>query len=144
MNGKTQLAEIIAELQPSLSATPYVFCSLKNGSYGDLAEAEPLACIREEEGLSVVIPQPQADRLHLSYDGVFQCLTLRVHSSLQSVGLSALLTKELAARGISANIIAGHYHDHLLVPAERASEALETVQNLQSRPPSYTGGPSAP
>jgi len=37
----------------------------------------------------------------------------------------------LAAYEISANVIAGYYHDHIFVPEQFADEALERVRNLK-------------
>ena len=46
-------------------------------------------------------------------------------STLEQVGLTALFSRALADAGISCNVLAGVHHDHLLVPADRADEALE-------------------
>ena len=60
----------------------------------------------------------------------FRCITLRVHSSLRAVGLTAAVSAELARHGVSANVVAGYCHDHVLVPSEQAEEALGHLQNL--------------
>ena len=54
-----------------------------------------------------------------------------VHSSLEAVGLTAIVSGKLAAYEISANVIAGYYHDHIFVPEQFADEALERVRNLK-------------
>jgi len=46
-------------------------------------------------------------------------ITLMVHSALDSVGLTAAVTRQLADEGISCNVVAGYFHDHLFVPADR-------------------------
>ena len=56
-------------------------------------------------------------------------LTLEVHSSLESVGLTAAVSARLAARGIACNVIAGYHHDHLLVPVARADDAIEALSS---------------
>ena len=38
----------------------------------------------------------------------------------------------LADAGVPCNMLAGYYHDHLLVPSERAAEALELLRTLAS------------
>jgi uncharacterized protein len=134
MPAKTNLHDILRQLGPELLPTSYVFCTLANGRYGDFQQTSPLACIQESEGLSLVLPKTQADAHALPYEGIFRCISLRVHSSLQSVGLSAAIAQCLADAAIGVNIIAGFHHDHLLVPAERATEALGCIERLGRDP----------
>ena len=58
------------------------------------------------------------------------CITLRIHSSLAAVGLTAAVSGALAAEGISANMIAGFHHDHILLPAADADRALDILKGL--------------
>ena len=60
----------------------------------------------------------------------FRCITLRVHSSLLAVGLTAAVSAALARHAVSANMVAGYFHDHVLVPSDRAEEALKHLENL--------------
>jgi len=57
-------------------------------------------------------------------------LRVTVHTSLESVGLTAAISGALAARGIPANVLAGFHHDHLLVPEERADDAIAVLRSL--------------
>ena len=57
-------------------------------------------------------------------------LTVSVHSSLEAVGLTAALANVLAARGIACNVLAGYFHDHLVVPLDRADEAIAALEAL--------------
>ena len=90
----------------------------------------PLATIQEEEGITWIITQDQADRLKLAYEQTFSRITLNVYSSLTAVGLTAAVSTRLAHRGISANVVAGYYHDHIFVASADAAKALQTLQNL--------------
>ncbi len=89
------------------------------------------ATVREDEGLTVVLRRERADELGLAYDYVAAWITLRVDSTLEQVGLTALFSRALADAGISCNVLAGLRHDHLLVPADRADEALEVLRGLR-------------
>ena len=60
----------------------------------------------------------------------FRCITLRVHSSLHAVGLTAAVSAELARHAVSANVVAGFYHDHVLVPAAQADAAVRLLEDL--------------
>jgi hypothetical protein len=59
-------------------------------------------------------------------------LTLTVHSALDAVGLTAAVAAALAAEGIPANVLAGYVHDHLLVPVERADDAIAAIRALSA------------
>ena len=133
MSGETQIAVLLAELQPLLQPASYVFCSLPAASYGDHAELQPVASFVEPEGLTLVVKQSQADRLGWPYEACFRCVTLKVHSSLQAVGLTAAVSTSLAEHHISANMLAGYYHDHLFVPAEQAELAVQVLQELSQK-----------
>ena len=50
--------------------------------------------------------------------------------ALEAVGLTAAVSQALAQAGISCNIVAGYYHDHLFVPADEAKRALEVLEAL--------------
>ena len=56
--------------------------------------------------------------------------TIREPEGLTAVGLTAAVSTALARAGISCNVIAGYHHDHLLVPADRADEALHVLAGL--------------
>lgn len=129
MNPITELHELLARLSPRLEPGEYLFCTLR-GVVEPPAHLQALATIREPEGLSLVIDQHQAQGLGLPASGPFRLITLRVHSSLEAVGLTAAVSTALAGAGISANVIAGYHHDHLLVPAGRAGQALAVLQDL--------------
>ncbi|CCA53561.1 hypothetical protein SVEN_0274 [Streptomyces venezuelae ATCC 10712] len=57
-------------------------------------------------------------------------ITLRVHSALDAVGLTAAVAGALAEAGLSCNVVAGFHHDHLFVEHARAQEALAVLDRL--------------
>ena len=65
----------------------------------------------------------------------FRCawITLTVHSALQAVGLTAAFSAALGEVGISCNVVAGVFHDHLFVPVDRAHDAMDALRALQAR-----------
>ena len=128
MSGERDLSRLLAGMQPELNSGIYVFCTVAGGQCNEYAHLEPIASYREAEGLSLVVRREKADQAGLSYDGLFRCITLTVHSSLEAVGLTAAVAGALAEQGISANVIAAYYHDHLFVPEGRAEDALETLK----------------
>ena len=87
----------------------------------------------EAEATTVVLPAAAAEERGLA--ATFPCrrIELRVHSALDAVGLTAAVAGALADAGLSANVIAGAHHDHLLVAADSAEQALAVVQDLVTR-----------
>lgn len=130
MAGEMDLDRLVATMSPQLQPASYVFCTVADARYGNFAEANPIATFQEAEGLTLVLEQVQADLLGLAYEGTFRCITLLVHSSLEAVGLTAVISKTLTHHNISANVIAGYYHDHVFVPSERAEEATAVLTQL--------------
>ena len=128
--GESRLQQLLASVSPALSDEEYVFCSFANARYGDHAGLEPLAAMQEQEGLTLVLPRTRADAAGHAYAAVFRCITLGVHSSLTAVGLTAAFSRALASREISANVVSGYYHDHILVPAHRAGDAMAAIRAL--------------
>jgi hypothetical protein len=133
MTGETDLSKMLASLAPKLQDEEYIFCTMEDGRYGDHPELEPIASFMEAEGLTLVIPKHHADEHGIPYEAVFKCITLSVHSSLEAVGLTAVVATKLAAEGISANVIAAFYHDHVFVQANRAKAALAALTSLADR-----------
>lgn len=128
MAGESALATLLGSLAPQLNPGTYVFCSLA----ADQA-IEPqhiIGSIREAEGLSLILAREQADRLGLSYDYIAAWISLSVHSALSAVGLTAAFAGALAVAGISCNVVAGYYHDHLFVAAADAERAMAVLRQL--------------
>lgn len=125
------LGVLLRTMSPVLDTASYVFVTLE-GDYGAAAALAPLASFAEAEGLSVVVRQSEADSSGLEYNGVFRCIKLCVHSSLQAVGLTAAVATALTESGISANVVAATQHDYVFVPETDSTEALTILLNLSA------------
>ena len=128
--GSTDLQQLLANMSPELRDGEFVFLSIAGAVYGDHVSLQPLATMHEDDGLTLVVPKHLADVHHHHYEGIFRCITLQVHSSLEAVGLTAAFAKQLTLSGISANVIAGFFHDHLFVPIDDADRAIEALLAL--------------
>ncbi|MFJ3923205.1 ACT domain-containing protein [Streptomyces sp. NPDC090022] len=131
MSGESDLDTLISGMRPELNEGRYVFCTVP----GDAVPAgvRPVVTVQEAEGLTLVLREEEADAAALAYDYVAGWITLRVHSALDAVGLTGAFASELAAHGLSCNVIAGYHHDHLFVPVERAAEAVAVLRDLAAR-----------
>lgn len=123
---ESRLPELLAGLSAQLRPGRYVFatCAVVPGG------VQVLASVVEPEGPSLVMSQEDADRAGLAYDFVAAWITVGVPSALHAVGLTAAVSTALAGAGVSCNVIAGRHHDHLLVPDDRAQDALGVLREL--------------
>ena len=118
MAGERDLARLLKSLRPKLYPERYAFAATLDASLRD----GQFALIREDEGLTSIQPHPEGEWARIS---------LKVHSSLEAVGLTAELSARLTEKGISANIVAALHHDHLFVPWDRRDEALAILHGLE-------------
>lgn len=128
MNGETNLDKLLKTMQPLLNSGSFVFCSVADTTA--INEADIIFSFKEKEGITVVVPQQTADVLQLHYSFVASWITLTVHSSLEAVGLTAAFSKALAAAGISCNVVAAYYHDHIFVNKNDADKAMEVLSSF--------------
>nr|ELY5255993.1 ACT domain-containing protein [Vibrio cholerae] len=126
MSGIKNLELLLQSMSPELMAGDYVFCTV-DGALSDYISLEPIATFREPEGLTLVLEAEKAQQAGLESSVLFSLITLTVHSSLEAVGLTAAFATKLAEHGISANVIAGYYHDHIFVQKEKAQQALQAL-----------------
>ena len=110
----------------------YAYCVVPHGA--DISALAPVATVREQEGLTIVVAEAQAIAADLSIVLRAAWITLNVHSDLHSVGLTAEVSRALSQANISCNVIAGSFHDHVFVPAESSLAALKVLRGLQQSP----------
>ncbi|MYM60017.1 ACT domain-containing protein [Vibrio sp. OCN044] len=129
MSGITDLDQLLSSIQPKLSDGEFVFSTVE-GDLQNYTELKPLASFIEAEGLTLVLEKGIAEKSGIDFEGVYRQITLTVHSSLEAVGLTAAVSTKLASKGISANVIAAYYHDHIFVPASKANAALAALMEF--------------
>jgi uncharacterized protein len=122
MSGEKNLQLLLKNMQPELILGDYVFCQVDNISLIDLDKI--VLFFREKEAITLVLKKETADDLQLPYNFVAAWICLKVHSSLEAVGLTAAFSTALAKEGISCNVVAGYYHDHIFVPKNEAERVI--------------------
>lgn len=134
MDGADDLAQLLASMDPVTDRVAYVFCSVPGPAWPPAVPAgvTAVATVLEDEGTTLIVARDQALAAGLDHDPGFVAarITLRVHSALDAVGLTAEVAGALAEAGISANVVAGRHHDHLFVPWDRTDSALAVLDDL--------------
>ncbi|MEM7666540.1 MAG: ACT domain-containing protein [Pseudomonadota bacterium] len=122
----SDLRDMLAGMEPHLHDDPYRFLAVPDEDAKADWIGEPFAIIREDEAATIITAarDPQAK------GALFARITLKVHSALEGVGLTAAVSTALADAGIACNVIAGFHHDHLFVPWDRREEAAGILRNL--------------
>ncbi|KAE9650865.1 ACT domain-containing protein [Pseudomonas sp. PB106] len=128
MAGETSLTTLLRSMSPQLNAGEYVFCTLPGGQLP--SGVDIIGSFREQEGLTVILERSDAEQASFSFDYVAAWITLNVHSALEAVGLTAAFATALGKAGISCNVIAGYYHDHLFVGQADAEHAMQVLRDL--------------
>jgi uncharacterized protein len=130
MTGEKNLTALLQQMRPTLHEGSFVFCSVPTGQVLDIDEASIVMRFREQEGETLILPRAAADALGISYHYESAWITLTVHSALEAVGLTAAFSTALAAAGISCNVVAGYYHDHIFVDVRDAEKAMHALKNI--------------
>lgn len=128
MIGERDLRTLLSGMRPQLNPGRYVFTTVPGEAVP--TRVTPVVTVTEPEGVTLVLPEAEADEAGLTHEYTAGWITLRVHSSLDAVGLTAAVSLALADVGLSCNVVAGFHHDHLFVPYDRAAEAVDVLETL--------------
>ena len=153
--GEMNLDVLLANMVPELLPQEYVFAALSYTGVAadtaqqarkalceamfDEADNSVIALFKEKEGLTVYCTEcflatlPQEIVLEASKP--MAMITLQIHSALDAVGLTAAFATELGQHEMSANVMAGFYHDHIFISGgmEMGQQAVEVLQGLSAR-----------
>jgi hypothetical protein len=129
MASSQKLSQLLSSMRPELQPGIYVYCAWPADQAwpGPL----PLASFHEKEALTLVLTEQQAIEHQLDIFFRVRWISLTLVSELDAVGLTAAFATALTEAGVSCNVFAGLYHDHILVPLEQAEAAMKALELLQ-------------
>ena len=122
MPAEKNLKRLLKTMKPKLNIGEFVFCSVKDLTAIDLEDI--VLIFKEDEAITIILKKEIADTLKLDYSFISSWITLTVHSSLEAVGLTAAFSSALSDNGISCNVVAAFYHDHIFVDTKDAQKAM--------------------
>lgn len=130
MSGIIDLQKTLQSIKVVCDDVRYGFASIEDESLIDRDLV--LATFHENNQLAIIAPQQYLADQKIECEGPYAKLTIDVHTSLELVGLTAVMATKLADHGISANVVAAFYHDHVFVQYDLREKARELLENLKS------------
>ena len=122
--GETDLQRLLAGLAPELAERPR---AIRSQATDASVPAEAIMSFRENEGTTTIV---MVDEDESADEPLWAQITLRIHSSLEAVGMMAAIAAALTARDIPCNAVSAYYHDHLFVPWPRRDDTLAALRGL--------------
>lgn len=120
--GETDLQRLLSGLAPVLVERPR---AIRTQAMHVPIPDDAGMYFREDEGVTVILEVDET-----AGEPLWAQITLRIHSSLEAVGMLAAIANALAARGIACNAVSAYYHDHLFVPWARRDDAIQALREL--------------
>ena len=131
--GEKDLNVILRTLEPEIQDGCFCFYSASSNDSKSIQELilklsiQPRMTYFEKEGLTFILNQDDASNLDRNIDSnkysfkkdqsTYKIITIKVHSSLEAVGLTAFLSKALASDEIPANVVCFmHIITYMLFP----------------------------
>lgn len=125
--GETDLQRLLAGLSPALAPRPR---AIRTQAHDAPVPADAIMLFREDEGTTVVVEAAGDGTDSAASEPRWAQITLRIHSSLDAVGMMAAIAAALADRGIPCNAVSAYFHDHLFVPWTQRRRAVAALENL--------------
>lgn len=132
MSGETDLSKMLQSIAVQVRPDDYVVVALPPDATVPKIGNGVAAVIAESEGATVISTITRAAHEGWPHEFVASWLTIDVHSALEAVGLTAAFSRQLGRAGIPCNVIAGFYHDHILVPHDKSQAAVEVIEALSA------------
>lgn len=123
--GETDLDKMLATLRVERRPGVFTYATVRTPAPELLAAAHGV--VTEGDLTTLVLPVEAAERAGLPVELEMAWLSLTVQSSLEAVGLTAAFSATLGKAGIPCNVLAGFHHDHILVPVDRAQQAIAVL-----------------
>lgn len=123
--------DMIKGMSPTLLDGSFVFATTRDADLSARCRAKAIGMLIEAEGESFILQVEDAEALGFDCSQPMRQITLRVHSSLTGVGLTAAVSTALARLQIPCNVVAAFHHDHIFVPEALAEQALHLLIQLQ-------------
>jgi hypothetical protein len=124
---------MLAGMTPVLKDGLFVFCITEQRDIAERARTYALSWFEEDEGISLILKLPDAERFGFDVQYPMARIVLKVFSALDGVGLTAGVSSALADAGVPCNMVAAYHHDNVFVPAAMAQQAMAVLLEVQAK-----------
>lgn len=125
--GETDLQRLLGGLAPELAERPR---AIRSQAADVAVPADAIMSFRENEGITTIVVVDEHALDESAGEPLWAQITLRIHSSLEAVGMMAAIAAALTTRDIPCNAVSAYYHDHLFVPWPRRDDTLAALREL--------------
>ena len=132
MSGENDLQTLLQNMVPILHDAEYGYGILPREASVP-SSLHWFALIREDEGISVVATIKELETHAIEHTQGWARISLEIHSDLAAVGLTAAIANALTSAKISANVVAGFYHDHVFVQWARRHDAIVALRAISQQ-----------
>jgi hypothetical protein len=131
MSGEDDLGRILEGLEVRQRDGVFVFATIPAGQ--PLPDVPLSAMVSEASGTTLLLTLEAAEEAGLPFEYPAAWLSLTMHISLSSIGVSASIATAMAMKGVPCNVLSGFHHDHLLVPYEMVDEAMAVIDLVRAQ-----------
>ena len=125
---------LLAGISPKKEPGEFYFVSIPHSKRNDVPSSKILGCFREKEGMTYIVGKKELGEFSWvpgsRVSTPYSLITLNVYSDLASIGFISAVSKALANRGISVNVVSAYCHDHLLVPVKDTKRAMSILRRI--------------
>ncbi len=89
----------------------------------------PLMSFRESKEATFIVKKEEAEENALAFRFPCRCIKLKSPTALSDVGITALVSSQLAKSNISCNVVAAFHHDYFFVPTTHAARAMRVLND---------------
>lgn len=128
------LRALLAGISPKKEPGEFYFVSIPHGRRSDAQSSKIIGSFKEKEGMTYIVEKGELGAFSkiqgARVSSPYSLITLDVYSDLASIGFIAAVSKALANRGVSVNVVSAYCHDHLLVPVKDTKRAMSILRRI--------------
>ena len=129
--GQTNLLKALSSVNVSCDEVEYGFATIPFEMEMEIVINDVLGTFKEAEGTTIIASKDYLSTKGIPFEGPFAKLTIDIHTSLELVGITALLTNKLAEIGLPGNVVAAYYYDHVFVQYDLRHKAIEALNAMK-------------
>lgn len=124
----SDLSSYLGDIRYTVSEESYVFVTRPEWDIPN--SIRPLMSFLEVEGYTFILKKSDALEYEILYTFSCKLLSFETTTPLELVGFIANIATALSAVGVSTNIVAGYFHDHILIAEDMVDNAIRVLDSM--------------